>query len=49
MKSDALTAAAVVFVIGLLISGFSVAELFSADADDAPTELQRGFQVSLKR
>lgn len=48
MKSDALTAAAVVFVIGLLISGFSVVELFSTDAE-APTELQRGFQVSLKR
>ncbi|WP_158224702.1 hypothetical protein [Agaribacterium haliotis] len=49
MKSDTLTAAAAVFVIGLLLSGLGVTDMFSPKAE-VPSDLQRGFQgSSLKR
>ncbi len=41
MKSDTLTAAAVIFLIGLVASGLGVTEIFSSEPA-APTELQRG-------
>ena len=47
MKSDTLTLAAVVLLIGILATGLGQMDLFSSESD-TPTELQRGFeQVSV--
>lgn len=45
MKSDALTLAVIVFLVGLLASGLGLTEWLDKDTR-TPTELQRGFQVS---
>ena len=47
MKSDALTAAAVVFLIGVLVSGLGIKEHMSAKPKAvAPSDLQQGFLVT---
>ncbi len=43
MKSDTLTLAAVVLLIGILATGLGQMGLFSSETE-APSELQRGFQ-----
>ena len=45
MKSDALTAAAAIFFIGLLASGFGLTDMFDTESA-VPSELQRGIEVS---
>lgn len=45
MKSDALTIAAIVFVVGILATGLGLTD-WKADKVKTPTELQRGFAVS---
>jgi len=45
MKFDSLTIAAVVFVVGLLISVAGSSEWFDG-GEPVPSELQRGFQVT---
>lgn len=42
MKTDVLTMAALVFIIGLLLSSISFSEIFDPSEDDAPTALQQG-------
>lgn len=43
MKTDVLTIAAVVFVVGLLMSTVSFSEIFnSAEAKDVPLTMQQG-------
>lgn len=43
MKSDVLTLAVVVFVVGILISGLGLPEIFdSEESATPPTELQMG-------
>lgn len=42
MKTDALTLAAVVFVVSLLVSGFGVTDVFKSDAQVPPSALQQG-------
>ncbi len=41
MKTDVLTLAAVVFIAGLLLSSFSVSEIFES-AEDQPASVQQG-------
>lgn len=44
MRPNALTTAAVVFLIGLVVSGLGLGDVFSSEPK-APTELQRGVSV----
>lgn len=44
MKSDTLTLAALVLLIGILATGLGQMGIFSSDTEEVPTELQRGFQ-----
>ncbi len=41
MKTDVLTLAALVFIVGLLLSSFSVSEIFDSN-EDAPAPVQQG-------
>ncbi len=41
MKTDVLTFAAVVFVVGLLLSSFSVSDIFQSN-DETPVAAQQG-------
>jgi hypothetical protein len=46
MKTDALTLAAIIFVVGLLATGLSVSEKGESSAEDAPAaELHQGVIV----
>lgn len=45
MKSDALTIAAIVFLLGMLATGLGLTD-WKRDSVDEPTDLQRGFAVS---
>lgn len=45
MKTDVLTLVAVVFVVGLLLSGFGVTEVFQND-NPPPAPLQQGIQTN---
>lgn len=40
MKADVLTIAAIVFVLGLLLSSFSTSEVFQSDAESAQATQQ---------
>lgn len=42
MKTDVLTLAALVFIVGLLLSTVSVSEIFSPDEKDIPVTSQQG-------
>lgn len=42
MKTDVLTIAALVFVVGLLISSLLPSELFESSESEPPAELQQG-------
>lgn len=47
MKSNALTAAAVVFILGLIASGFGITDMFSPrNSKNTVSDLQRGAIVS---
>lgn len=48
MKSDTLTVAAVVFVLGMLASGLGLTEMFDTQIDAPPAELQQGVVVAQK-
>lgn len=48
MKSDALTIAAIVFVVGILATGLGLTDWKGSGAE-APTDLQRGFAVTTER
>jgi len=45
MKSDALTIAAILFVLGVIATGFGLTD-WKSNNSEAPTELQRGFAVT---
>lgn len=45
MKSDTLTVAAIVFVLGVIATGFGLTD-WKSNTSIAPTELQRGFAVT---
>ncbi len=42
MKADVLTLAVVIFVVGILVSGFGLTEVFKADEEAPPAALQQG-------
>ncbi len=42
MKTDVLTMAALVFIVGLLLSSISFSEIFDSPEDEALTALQHG-------
>jgi hypothetical protein len=42
MKSDVLTLAAIVFVVGMVVSGFGVMEVFEPEVSAPPAALQQG-------
>jgi hypothetical protein len=42
MKSDVLTLAAVVFVVGLVVSGFGITDVFESEVSAPPAALQQG-------
>lgn len=46
MKSDVLTLAAVVFVVGMIASGFGVTDVFESKAVAPPAALQQGVVVA---
>lgn len=46
MKSDVLTLAAVVFLVGTIASGFGITDVFDQEAAEPPTALQQGVVVA---
>lgn len=42
MKSDVLTLAAIVFVVGLAVSGFGIMDVFEPEVSAPPAALQQG-------
>jgi hypothetical protein len=42
MKADVLTLTAVVFVVGMLVSGLGITEVFDSEVAAPPAELQQG-------
>lgn len=42
MKADVLTLAVVIFVIGILVSGLGLTEVFKGEKKTPPTALQQG-------
>lgn len=46
MKSDVLTLAAVVFVVGLVVSGFGIMDVFESEVAVPPAALQQGVVVA---
>jgi hypothetical protein len=45
MKSDVLTLAAVIFVLGTLITSFDIADRFRAKPTPPPSALQQGIAI----
>lgn len=45
MKTDALTIAVVIFVVGILASGLGLADVFEADDTKPPAALHQGVAV----
>lgn len=45
MKSDVLTLAAVVFVLGMVVSGLGITDVFESEAAAPPAALQQGVVV----
>jgi len=45
MKADVLTLAALVFVVGVILSSVTALDLFASEEAEVPTELQRGFML----
>ena len=45
MKTDVLTVAALVFVVGLLASSFSDSDFFQSESEEAPAALQQGVAI----
>lgn len=45
MKSDTLTFAAIVFLVGIAMSGLGLMD-WNKKTSEAPTELQRGFEIT---
>lgn len=46
MKSDVLTLAAIVLVVGMVISGLGITDMFEKEASVPPEELQQGVVVA---
>lgn len=46
MKSDVLTLAAIVFLVGTAVSSFGISELFESEASAPPSALQQGVVVA---
>jgi len=42
MKADVLTLAVVIFVLGILVSGLGLTEVFKSEEPTPPTALQQG-------
>lgn len=42
MKADVLTLAVVIFVVGILVSGLGLTEVFKSEEQTPPTALQQG-------
>lgn len=48
MKSDVLTLAAVVFIIGMLVSSLGMKEVFQSEVSEPPAALQQGVVIAQK-
>ncbi len=48
MKSDVLTLAAVVFIVGMIVSSFGITEVFQSEASEPPAALHQGVVVAQK-
>ncbi len=46
MKTDVLTLAALVFVVGLLVSSLIPADVFESSTQEPPAELQQGVAIN---
>lgn len=46
MKSDVLTVAAIVFVVGTIASSFGITDVFESEASAPPSALQQGVVVA---
>lgn len=46
MKSDVLTVAAVVLVVGMIISGLGITDMFESEVSAPPEALQQGVAVA---